>query len=72
MPRTARADLGGYCYHALNRGNGRGTVFHNPDDYQAFIRLLRKACARLPMRLLGFCLLPTIFIWSSGRRPMNS
>jgi putative transposase len=40
-----------------------------PDDYQAFIRLLRKACARLPMRLLGFCLLPNHFhlvLWPQG------
>jgi hypothetical protein len=57
MPRTARADLGGYCYHALNRGNGRAAVFHDPDDYHGFVRLLRQACARLPMRLVGFCLM---------------
>ncbi len=25
MPRTARASVGGYCYHALNRGNKRGS-----------------------------------------------
>jgi REP element-mobilizing transposase RayT len=61
MPRTARADLGGYCYHALNRGNGRATMFHDHDDYQTFVRLLRDACARLPMRLLSFCLLPNHF-----------
>jgi hypothetical protein len=23
MPRTARASVGGYCYHVLNRGNAR-------------------------------------------------
>lgn len=23
MPRTARASVGGMCYHVLNRGNGR-------------------------------------------------
>jgi hypothetical protein len=51
MPRTARASVGGYCYHALNRGNGRTRVFHEPDDYHGFVRLLRQASARLPMRL---------------------
>jgi REP element-mobilizing transposase RayT len=61
MPRTARADLGGYCYHALNRGNGRAQVFHDADDYHGFVRLLRQACARLPMRLVAFCLLPNHF-----------
>src|SRR5262249_20031117 len=57
MPRTARASVGGLCYHALNRGNGRAQVFHDADDYHGFLRLLRQACARLPMRLLGFCLM---------------
>ena len=61
MPRTARASVGGYCYHALNRGNGRAEVFHDADDYHAFVRLLRKACARLPMRVVGFCLMPNHF-----------
>jgi putative transposase len=61
MPRTARAAFGGYCYHALNRGNGRAQVFHDADDYHDFVRLLRKACARVPMRLVGFCLMPNHF-----------
>jgi hypothetical protein len=69
MPRTARASVGGFCYHALNRGNGRAQVFHDPDDYQGFIRLLQQACARVPMRLVGFCLLPNHFhlvLWPYG------
>jgi putative transposase len=49
------------CYHALNRGNGRARVFHDPDDYHAFVTLLRKACARVPMRLIGYCLMPNHF-----------
>jgi putative transposase len=61
MPRTARASLGGYCYHALNRGNGRAQVFHDADDYHDFIRLLRQACARVSMRLIGHCLMPNHF-----------
>jgi putative transposase len=61
MPRTARAFVGGYCYHALNRGNGRARVFHEPDDYHEFIRLIRQASARVPMRLVGHCLMPNHF-----------
>lgn len=61
MPRTARASQGGYCYHVLNRGNGRATVFHKDGDYQAFLRLLAEAHARLPMRILAFCLMPNHF-----------
>jgi hypothetical protein len=33
MPRGARDSLGGYCYHVLNRGNARRTVFHKDGDY---------------------------------------
>ena len=53
MPRTARADLGGVCYHVLNRGNGRAEVFHKPEDCEAFLRLIPLACERLPLEVLG-------------------
>jgi len=61
MPRTARASRGGYCYHVINRGNGRAEVFHKDADYQAFVRLIGEACARVPMRVLGYCLMPNHF-----------
>jgi putative transposase len=61
MPRTARAAVGGMCYHVLNRGNARAEVFHKKDDYAAFLRLLPLAVERLPMRVLGFCLMPNHF-----------
>jgi REP-associated tyrosine transposase len=61
MPRTARASLGGWCYHVLNRGNGRAEVFHKEDDYAAFVRLFEPACERLPIRILGYCLMPNHF-----------
>ncbi|MEQ1846528.1 MAG: transposase, partial [Nitrospira sp.] len=61
MPRTARASVGDYCYHVINRGNGRAEVFHADGDYQAFIGLLGQACERLPMRLLAYCLMPNHF-----------
>jgi putative transposase len=61
MPRTARASQGGYCYHVLNRGNGRRTVFHKDGDFAAFVTLLRDAGERLPMRLLAYCVMPNHF-----------
>ncbi|MEN6494624.1 MAG: transposase [Thermoguttaceae bacterium] len=61
MPRTARAAVGGICYHVLNRGNGRAEVFHKDEDYAAFLKLLREAQERVPMRLLGYCLMPNHF-----------
>src|SRR5207248_2497689 len=61
MPRTARASLGGWCYHVLNRGNARAEVFHKDADYAAFINLFEPACERVPMRILGYCLMPNHF-----------
>ncbi len=61
MPRTARAARGGLCYHVINRGNSRNRVFHSPDDYAAFMVLFHKACARVEMRVLAYCLMPNHF-----------
>src|SRR6056297_3402699 len=61
MPRTARASAGNVCYHVLNRGNGRQTVFHKDEDYAAFLKLLAEANERTRMRLLSFCLMPNHF-----------
>ena len=69
MPRTARAAVGGYCYHVLNRGNNRAEVFHHDGDYAAFVRLLRQACVRVPLRVLAYCLMPNHFhlvVWPSA------
>jgi putative transposase len=75
MPRTARASVGGYCYHVLNRGNGRAQVFHDADDYHGFVRLLRLAGARVPLRLVGFCSMPNHFhlvLWPRGADDLNT
>lgn len=61
MPRTARASIGDFCYHVLNRGSGGAEVFHEPEDYEAFLATVGEACRRLPMRLLGYCLMPNHF-----------
>jgi putative transposase len=61
MPRTARAAVAGMIYHALNRGNRRETVFHKPADYDAFVQTIAEARQRLPVDLLGYCVLPNHF-----------
>lgn len=72
MPRTARASAANYCYHVLNRGNARQEVFHKPDDYAAFLRLMAEADdrARCPaMRIVAYCLMPNHFhlvLWPRG------
>ncbi|WP_202802903.1 transposase [Singulisphaera acidiphila] len=61
MARTARASVGGLCYHALNRGNRRETVFHKAGDYDAFLGAMADATARTPLDLLGYCLMSNHF-----------
>jgi putative transposase len=71
--RTARAAIGGYCYHVMNRGNERAQVFHSDDDCHAFVALMRQACARVPMRIIGYCLMPNHFhclLWPLGNDDM--
>jgi len=52
--------------HALNRGNRRAAVFHKPGDYDACVEAIIDARARLPVDLLGSCLMPNTSIWSSA------
>ena len=69
MPRNPRSSRGGYCYHVLNRGNARRTIFHKDGDFAAFVTLLREAGERTPVRLLAYCLLPNHFhlaLWPRG------
>jgi putative transposase len=61
MPRTERASVGGVCYHVINRGVARLEVFHKDADYRAFLDMMAEGNARLPMRLLGLCLMPNHF-----------
>ena len=61
MPRTARASIGGICYHVINRGNGRARVFHSNSDFRDFIGLMRRSSTRTPMRVLSYCLMPNHF-----------
>jgi len=74
MPRTARASVGGICYHVINRGNAQNEIFHKPADYQAFIELVEEACQRLPMRVLAYCLMPNHFhlaLWPHDDRDLS-
>jgi putative transposase len=53
--------VGGVCYHVLNRGNARTEVSHKDDDYAAYVGLVARACQRLPMRVLAYCVMPNHF-----------
>ena len=58
MARPIRRVVAGGCYHVLNRGNGRMTIFHKDGDYLAFLRVLAEGLSRYPVDLLDWCLMP--------------
>jgi putative transposase len=58
MPRRARSIQGGYVYHVLNRSNARAPIFLKEEDYAAFERILDEAFRRVPLRILGYCVMP--------------
>ena len=69
MARTARASRGDICTHVINRGNARARVFHDAVDYREFVKLMAAASARLPMRVIAYCLMPNhlhLLLWPHG------
>ena len=69
MPRRARIDIGGLCYHVMNRGNDRRTTFHSNNEYASFLQLVKQARQRVDMRVLAFCLMPNHFhlcVWPTA------
>ena len=58
MPRSPRADEAGGLYHALNRGNLRATIFHKPEDYFAFEKILHEALEIYKVELYCYLLMP--------------
>ncbi len=66
MPRRPRVATGGYVYHVLNRAVGRATLFKSDVDYAMFVQVLEQAAARVPMRLLAWCVMPNhwhLLLW---------
>jgi putative transposase len=53
-------------YHALNRANGKHTIFHCDRDYLAFEQILAAVQERVGMRMLAWCLMPNhwhLLLW---------
>ena len=75
MPRTARQTPAGYVYHALNRATGRLKLFRKSADYAAFLRVFDEALERHPLRILGYCLMPThwhVVLWPAADGELSS
>jgi putative transposase len=63
MPRTARRYVftPAACYHILNRGHARETIFHDDTDRLEFLALLDRYRRRFDFRLYHYCLLSNHF-----------
>ena len=75
MPRTARQTPAGFVYHALNRATGRLKLFRKSADYAAFLRVFDEALERHPLRILGYCLMPThwhVVLWPAADGELSS
>src|SRR5437868_9864671 len=75
MPRSARQTPGGYVYHALNRASARLKLFRKAADYSAFLRVLDQALEKHPLRLLGYCIMPThwhVVLWPAADGELTS
>jgi REP element-mobilizing transposase RayT len=68
MPRTKRVTPGGMVFRALNRGVGRMEIFSTARDYAAFEETIEETLRLYPMRILGYCIMPSHALRVVGRR----
>lgn len=45
------------CYYVTMRGNNRQPIFHTSNDYNKFIRIIRRASKESSFHLLAYCIL---------------
>jgi putative transposase len=56
-----RCELAGGIFHVTTRGNARAVVFHEPHDYEVFLKMVAKAVDRFEWLLHSFVVLPNHF-----------
>ena len=68
---AARAIVGGYVYHVLNRANGRLRLFKKDADFAAFESIIAEAHERVPLRVLGYVVMSNhwhFVVWPKQRQ----
>ncbi len=61
MPRQARCLVDKQIYHIVNRGNRRETIFHDSQDFDKFLTLLKDAKEKYDIKIYGYCIMPNHF-----------
>jgi putative transposase len=75
MSRPRRCLLGGMVFHVLNRGVNRRTLFHDHQDYGAFLADILESLRTHPMRICSFCVMPNhwhMVLWPRGDGDISS
>lgn len=54
MPRPLRPVDDELVHHVINRGNNRAAVFHDDDDYAAFLNAISDLKPYRPFAFLGY------------------
>lgn len=57
MSRPLRIEFPGAWYHVMNRGRRREDIFPNPEDFRAFVKLLKESAEQWQVRISAYCLL---------------
>lgn len=57
MARKNRVWFPGAMYHITSRGNRRGALFYDHEDYLMYLELLEKTRLRYPFHLHAYCLM---------------
>jgi REP element-mobilizing transposase RayT len=61
MPRKLRIEYAGACYHIINRGNYRQSIFAGEGAAEAFERCLAETCERCGWRVHAFVIMRNHF-----------
>lgn len=55
MPRPLRLQYEDAYYHVMNRGRGYQRIFHQKEDYGAFLETLAEARQRFGLEIHAYC-----------------
>jgi len=69
MPIRECRGMAGRAYHVMNRATCGQVLFDESEDYLRFLCTLQQARAKVPIRLLSYCLMPNhwhLVLWPAA------
>jgi putative transposase len=74
MPRRPRGGTAGFVFHVMNRSARRVTLFERDEDYAVFVRVLKEAHTRIPLRILCYVVMPNhwhLVLWPAEENELS-